>query len=106
MHYALQDNLYRLIHAGQTLDVMTEVAICYSEDSNGVVLLKHGAPERIRDYRSFAEYMFRENGFTDMADSLGVIQGRIDLDTLNTIILSNHALGQFLASQGQAKRAA
>lgn len=101
MQYALVDNQYQLVHGADILDVMYEVAICYTADPMGVVLLKHGEPQRIQDYREMAVSLFRDHGFSAMADSIEFIQGRFDTDTLNTIILSNHALGKFLARKDQ-----
>lgn len=74
MKYRIENGKYYLCDGDDVVYVCDEVAIGYSDDGNGTVVLhKHGNVDLVTQWVEKSKVAYRRAGFSDMADELYVV---------------------------------
>ena len=102
MPYQLDGEIYCLLDRnGRVLAKMPTVAIAFSLDEDGAVLMKHGTPSLVEQWvtkarASFAALPHNQN----LGLSLYAIDGRFSVDDLNKVIECSGYINKFLKDIG------
>ncbi len=102
-YYETNCGRYMLCENGKHIDLLIdEVAIAYSLNcEDGLYTLqKHGSPERVNLWTQAARSELLETGnpfYMQIADEIKVIQGKFDLQDLNSVLDNSNLLKNLLA---------
>lgn len=76
----------------QARPALSHVAVAYSVDEDLWTLHKHGDPQVVQGWAAANRQRLREAGAHEMAQSIGVLSGTLDLQLLNAALTTSGAV--------------
>jgi O-phosphoseryl-tRNA(Cys) synthetase len=99
MHYIIEDNEYVLVDELDRVqwrgpEIAIALEFCPNDPMPGL-LLKYGSPEGVEKWVAKVREKFLAHGYTDMANEIIVVKGKIPIEELSKIVDTSGYVGKW-----------